>query len=167
MNATQIHLALMYVPVLLSIAGVVMLIIGMVQKNATFLKTALFTLLIGGLFTIPVYLTGEGTEEVVEHLPGVSEPVMEQHEEMGKNAFSIAVLEALLCAIGLLFFNKTSFSRLFRPIILVVALASAGVMTYTAHLGRQVRHAEMHSTDAPADESGRNIKPNSETEEEE
>lgn len=154
MNAAQIHLALTHVPVILSIAGLVILIIGMANKNGTLLKTAFAILLIAGLFAVPVYLTGDGTEELVEHLPGVSEPIIERHEEMGKNAFTTALLAALLSAMGLLFFNHKSFSRLLRPLILVVALIAAGVMTYTAHLGGQVRHTELRNQTTFTQESG-------------
>ena len=73
---------------------------------------------------------------------------------MGKNAFSIALLVALLCTAGLLFFNHISFSRLLRPVILLVALALVGVMTYTAYLGGQVRHTETRQQNTPLQESG-------------
>ena len=70
---------------------------------------------------------------------------------MGKNVFATAVLGALLCGAGLLFFNQTLFSRLLRFIILVAA--SAGVTTYTAHLGGQVRSSETRPSNAPLQES--------------
>jgi len=73
MNATQIHLALNHIPVLLSITGGLILLFGLIKKNTPVMRTALILLVAAALFTLPVYLTGEGTEEAVEKLPGVSE----------------------------------------------------------------------------------------------
>ena len=69
MNASQIHLALTHVPVILSFVGLVILVISFFKKNETTTRIAFYILLAAGLFAIPVYATGEGTEEVVEKLP--------------------------------------------------------------------------------------------------
>ena len=70
MNQAQIHLALTHMPVILSMTGLVILIISLIMKNTVVIKTSFYIFLIAGLFTIPVYFTGEGAEEMVEHLPG-------------------------------------------------------------------------------------------------
>ena len=62
MNAAQIHLALNHAPLFLSVIGGGILILGMIQKNETIKTLSLFLLLAAALFTIPVFLTGEGTE---------------------------------------------------------------------------------------------------------
>jgi len=61
MNATQIHLALNHIPVLLSITGGLILLFGLIKKNTPVIRTALILLVAAALFTLPVYLTGEGT----------------------------------------------------------------------------------------------------------
>ena len=38
------------------------------------------------VLTIPVFLTGEETEESVEHLAGVSHDLIEEHEELAEKA---------------------------------------------------------------------------------
>ncbi|ANE50791.1 hypothetical protein [Flavisolibacter tropicus] len=150
MNSAQIHLALTHVPVILSLVGLVLLAIAMYQKNNTLIQTAFWILLIGGLIAIPVYQTGEGAEEIVERLPGVSKSIIEAHEEMGMWALVAASTAGLLAFLGLAFPIKMAIGRLMPPLVLLATLVSAGVLVYTAHLGGQVRHTELRSGFTPA-----------------
>ena len=145
MDSSQIHLALTHVPVILSIVGLVVLVVGWLKRNDTLARTAFYLLLFAGLFGVPVYLTGEGAEEIVEHLPGVSEGVIEKHEEMASVAFGLVIAAAILSIAGLLLYNNTKLRRLIVPLVLLLALATTGVMAVTAHLGGQVRHTEIRS----------------------
>ena len=156
MNGSQIHLALTHVPVILSVVGFVVLVLAMLKKNDTLTRPAFYLLLFAGLFAVPVFFTGEGAEETVEHLPGVSEGVIEKHEGLANVAFGLVVAAALLSIAGLLFYNKTRLRRLVMPLVFLLALATAGVMAFTAHLGGQVRHTEIRSGFAPQNTNGGN-----------
>lgn len=154
MDAAQIHLALTHVPVILSLVGLFLLATAMLQKKSVLIQTAFWVLLIGGLFAIPVYLTGEGAEEIVENLPGVSEQVIEKHEDMGQWALVAASITGLLSFLGLVLYKKTAIGRFLPPLVLLAVLTSAGVLAFTAHLGGQVRHTEMRSGSALPAEGG-------------
>jgi hypothetical protein len=69
MNQAQIHLALTHMPVILSLTGLVTLVVSLIMKNTVVIKTSFYIFLAAGLLSIPVYFTGEGAEEMVEHLP--------------------------------------------------------------------------------------------------
>ena len=71
MNSVQAHLALTHVPVILSLVGLIMLIIAFIIKNQVLTRTSYFLILAAGIATVPVFFTGEGTEEAVENLPDV------------------------------------------------------------------------------------------------
>lgn len=143
MDNSQLHLALTHGPVILSIVGLIILVVAMIKKNETLTKTAFFLLVFAGASAIPVFFTGEGAEEIVEHLPGVSEVVIERHEELAKLAFGLVSATAIISLVGLLLYNKTAILRLIRPLVFFLALITAGIMTVTAHLGGQVRHTEI------------------------
>ena len=143
MTSSQIHLALTHVPVILSLVGLVMLVIAFLKKNDTLTRTSFYLLLFAGLIAVPVYFTGEGAEETIEHLPGVSETVIEDHEDLAKVAFGLVGATALLSLAGLLFYSRPGLRRLLLPLVLLFALATAGVMAVAAHLGGQVRHPEI------------------------
>lgn len=145
MNSSQIHLALTHVPVILSIVSLAVLIVAMINKNDVLTKTAYYLLFFAGVFAVPVFFTGEGAEEIVEHLPGVSENIIEKHEDLGKVAFGSIGVTAIVSLTGILLYTKSELRRFIKSLVLFLALASSGIMMVTAHLGGQVRHTEMRS----------------------
>lgn len=145
MNATQLHLALTHVPVVLSLIGLVILIISFFRKSNTLTKTALWILLAAGVFTLPVYFTGEGTEEVVEGLPGVSEVVIEKHEDFAKATLVLVSASGLLALAGLVAYSFGRAVTSIKVLTLLLAFVSAGAMAQTAHLGGQIRHSEIRT----------------------
>lgn len=145
MNSVQLHLALTHVPVILSFVGLIMLIVAFFIKNTTLTKTSYFVLLIAGIAAIPVYFSGEGTEEAVENLPGVSDAIIESHEEVALLAM-ISIAAAGLVALAALFSARWQASaHIFKIVVLVLAITSGGLMVQTAHLGGQIRHTEIRS----------------------
>jgi uncharacterized membrane protein len=154
MNATQIHLALTHVPVILSFVGLVLLIVSFFSKSAVTTKISFYILLIAGLATLPVYFSGEGTEDAVEGLAGVSEGIVEQHEDMAKLALVIIGASGLIALIGLLVYQHVRLVRVIKVFSLVIAIAAAVAMAQTAHLGGQIRHSEIRSGFLATTEAG-------------
>lgn len=145
MNAAQIHLALNHAPLFLSLIGGVILLLGMIKKNETFKNLSLYFLIAAAVFTIPVFLTGEGTEELVEHLPGVTENAIEEHEEMAKISLIIISIMGGLALIGLFIRNKASMARILFSGLVLLSLGSFVTMAQTAHLGGLIRHSEIQN----------------------
>lgn len=144
MNAAHFHLALNHLPIYAVIFGVVLVAIGRIVRSDTTEWVGLWTLVIAGLFAIPVYLTGEPAEEVIEKLPGVSETFIESHEEMGAFAFAGALALGLVGA-ATLFFSRGSkaISKAWWLAIIVLGAITIGVLLQTAFLGGKIRHSEI------------------------
>lgn len=143
MNQTQIHLALTHVPVILSLTGLVVLVISLVRKNITGTRIAFYILLAAGLFSLPVFFSGEGAEEAVEELPGVSETIIEKHENIAGLSLWFILGTGFLSLIGLLKIAGKQLVRVAKFAVLALAFVTAGLMFYTAHLGGQIRHTEI------------------------
>jgi uncharacterized membrane protein len=95
---------------------------------------------------IPVFLTGEPAEEMVEGLPGVSEALIEAHEEAAELA--IWVMEALGLLSLLAFFIKfktESTNKTVMGIAFALSLLTFGLMARTGYLGGQIRHTEIRT----------------------
>ena len=153
MNSVQMHLALTHVPVILSLVGLIMLIVAFFIKNSTITKTSYILILTAGITALPVFFTGEGTEEAIENLPGVSESVIGRHEEVAKLAM-ISIAAAGLVALAALFsFRRQIAARLFKVVVVLLAITSGGLMAQTAHLGGQIRHTEIRSVVAKQNNS--------------
>ena len=146
MNSVQMHLALTHVPVVLSLVGLIMLVVAFFIKNSTITKTSYILIVIAGIAALPVFFTGEGAEEAIENLPGVSEAIIERHEDVAKlTMISIAV--AGLAALTALFsFRRQIATRVSKVVVLLLAIASGGLMAQTAHLGGQIRHTEIRNS---------------------
>jgi uncharacterized membrane protein len=82
MNQAHLHLLLNHLPILGTLFGLLILAGGFLLKNDTVKRTALGIFVLSAILAIPAYLTGEGAEEVVEGLPGVTENLIEAHEDM-------------------------------------------------------------------------------------
>ena len=91
-----------------------------------------------------MFLTGEPAEEVVEHLPGISEPAIGEHEEAAEVAAIVTGLAGLL---GLWLLVARRGGRQAPTWLLaatfVVALVAAGLMARAANLGGYIRHPEI------------------------
>jgi len=155
MNAAQIHLALNHAPLFLSIIGGSILILGTVKKNESFKNLSLYFLIGAALFTIPVFLTGEGTEELVEHLPGVSETVIEKHEDMAKLSLIIISITGIIALTGIFLTRNRWIAKFSVTGALLLSLASFGVMAQTAHLGGLIRHTELTNGSATTSEGSK------------
>lgn len=145
MNSVQMHLALTHVPVILSLVGLIMLIVAFFIKNTTLTKTAYILLLVAGVAALPVFFSGEGTEEAIENLPGVSETIIEKHEDVAKLAMFAVVSAGLLALAALFTFRWQVAARVFKTVVLILAIVSGGLMAQTAHLGGQIRHTEIRN----------------------
>ena len=146
MNATHLHLILNHLPVLGTAFGLGLLLFGLWRRSSELKKTALGVFVIVALAAVPVYLTGEPAEDGVESLPGVSKPVIEQHEKAAGVALTGVVVLGVAALGGLICFRR---GRLlpawFSVSLLATSMIVSGLMAWTANLGGQVRHTEIRA----------------------
>jgi uncharacterized membrane protein len=151
MNATQIHLVFNHAPVFFSITGALMLLTGLAISSRPVQNAALSLIVIAALAIIPVYLTGEGAEEAVEQL-GVSEALVESHEELAKASLFIMQLAGAAAALAILsVYYRAKLARAFTIASLVISLFAFGFIAQTAHLGGKIRHTELAGSSAGAE----------------
>ncbi len=145
MNSVQIHLALTHVPVILSFVGLVMLVVALLAKNTGLTNTSYTIIIIAGVAALPVFFSGEGTEEAVEHAPGVSEAIIERHEDIAKLAMISIAAAGISALVALFSYRWFRVVRLLKVLVLLLAIISGGLMAQTAHLGGQIRHTEIRN----------------------
>ena len=150
MNWAHVHLILNHIPVVGVGFGLVLLLWSMWRRDVALQRAALTSFFIVAVVAIPVYLTGEPAEEIVEHLPGTTESAIESHETAALAALLAVSLLGAVALLGLLL--PLRWSRVTARAALLVALAGAGLMAWTANLGGRIRHAELRSATAGQDE---------------
>ncbi len=142
MNAAQIHLLLNHLPILGILFGTVLLAFALWRKKPEMARLSLALFVFTGLVAIAVYFSGEGAEELVEHGPGVSESLIEAHEDAALFAFIAALV---LGAVSLAALFLRGLHRRLAPVALALALVTSGLMVWTGSLGGTINHPEIRS----------------------
>lgn len=147
MNAAHWHLLLNHLPVLGTLFSAILLAVAIFLKNAQFQRVSLVFLLCCALAAIPVYLTGNAAEGIVEKLPEASEEIIEAHERMGTITLIVMQLLAFASVVVLFAWRKAPEpSPRAALAVLLFALICTALAGYTANLGGQVRHTEIRPT---------------------
>ncbi len=147
MDAVHFHLVLNHFPIVGTIMGAGILAYGLLTKNNSNKKVALFIMFLMAVVTIPVFLSGHEAEETVEHLAGVSEDFIEEHEELAEKALWLMSVLGLLSLAGLYsIWKKLSYAKNITLAVLIVSLITIGIMAKVGNLGGKIRHSEIRST---------------------
>ena len=155
MNAEHAHLILNHLPVVGVLLGFLLLLVALLRRSAESERVALGVLVVTAALAFPAYFSGTQAEDGVEHLAGVTEAVIEAHEEaavaalVASGILGLAALAALAAGRG---------SRR-RPAWLIVSVlvfgaVAVGLLGRAANLGGQIRHTEIRAGSAPAAGSG-------------
>lgn len=150
MDGAHLHLILNHIPVFGLLVGFLLLAWGMIRGYNDIQKAALVTLFVTAATALPVYLTGEPAEDIVEKLPGVSEQIMSQHEDSAMFSLIMAMITGVLAlgAIAVKRFLSTQIAAMAAVAVLIVTLITGGAMAFTANLGGQIRHTEIRNGQA-------------------
>lgn len=144
MNEAEIHLALNHLPLFGTVFGFLILLAALMRKSRDLKQAGLWLFLVAALGAIPVYLSGEPAEELVEEVAGVDPELIEEHEESALWALvGIELLGAASLA-GLYLSRNTGEppERLVQA-CLVLALIALAIVGRTAYLGGQIHHPEV------------------------
>jgi hypothetical protein len=144
MSAAHLHLLTTHVPVLGTLFGLLLLVCGLCRRSGELQKVSLAVFVIAATLTIPAYLSGSPTEDMLKGLPGVTEDVVEQHEELAAVAFTAEAALGVAALAGLIFFRRRRpVARWFALSCVVLGLIAGALLGWTAHLGGKVRHTEI------------------------
>lgn len=148
-NGAQVHLLLNHLPILGIPFSTALLLYGLWRKNLEIQKLSMGALVLVGLLTIPAFLSGEAAEEVVENVAGVSEAMIEEHEEFSEISFWFLEGLAVVALAGLVYFREPRKLPKWLPVLILAGMfVGSGLMAWTGHLGGQINHPEIRSGSA-------------------
>ena len=155
MSWAHIHLALSHVPVIGLLIVLLLLAVASLRRSTELMRVSYALLVLLAAAAVVVYLTGEPAEELVENLPGFSEPLVERHEEAALIATIGMVVLGLVALVGLIRFRGPRIAPAwYGRGVLLLALLTGGVITWTANLGGQIRHSEIRANGGATIEGG-------------
>lgn len=144
MDAVHLHLILNHVPILGTLFAAVLLLIGMILKNRTVEVTALATMVLVALLTIPAYTSGEEAEHKVEHFVGVDEHELEEHEEHAELSLWLTITAGALALFTLFGFRQfPHLSKWVRFSALLFCMGAFLSMIPLAIHGGKIMHSEL------------------------
>ncbi len=143
MNAAYFHITLVHIPVILAPVGVVLLAIAHLRKSLAVARVGLGILIAASIVAILAFFLGEGAEELVEHLPGISQSLIEQHEEFAEIGLWSAIGAGFASLCTWVAISRCAWiERVLLITTFVVSSVASVALAYTAHLGGAIRHPE-------------------------
>lgn len=148
MTPGYVHLLLNHLPVVGILAGIPILLIGLLRGQAILQKTALWIFLASAVFTVPVYFSGDNAEHEIEEYALVSEHELEEHEDWGKRSMWLGVALGLLSIVGFLQMSRNAAAA--QKTIWAIFIFSLLVMVshgITSMEGGKIRRPELRGED--------------------
>ena len=143
MDLAHLHLLLNHFPTIGTIMGGGLFVLSLITNSDDLKRASLVVLLGISLIAIPTYISGNGAQDAVKSLPGVSKTLIETHEGAALVALGFIEVTGAFAWLGL-----WQFRRLARvpnwnlAVILVLTAVTLGLMARASNLGGEIRHGE-------------------------
>jgi hypothetical protein len=152
MTPVHLHLLITHLPIAGTFLGIPLLVLALLRRSDV--GAAIAAALVLGLSAAGAVIaeeSGEGAEHTAEGLPeepghvGVTETLIEDHEERAELAVPLAVVTALLAmgAAGARVWRPGTIATVAAGAALTATLASAGAMALVGQSGGRIRHTEV------------------------
>jgi uncharacterized membrane protein len=149
MNPAHLHLLFNHLPIIIPIVGFLVLLIGFIFKNEIVKQTAAFIFIVAALCAMPAAFTGDGAEDAIRHLPGVSKHLIHQHEEIADTFSVLCYVLGALSLISLIgSWKQKSFVRILYYVLLMVCMVVLYFGQQTGLSGGEIRHPEIRTHDS-------------------
>jgi uncharacterized membrane protein len=143
-SLAHVHLLLNHVPIIVTALALLLLAVALWRDDDTLVRTGLVFLVGGALSALPTYLTGESAEHAVEKMPGVTEELIDKHQDIALIAAIVLGVLGVAALWAIWRYRKPArIPRQLAVALLAATVVSAGLMAYTGLLGGQIRHTEI------------------------
>lgn len=151
MNPAHLHLVVNHLPIVGTVFGILILLTGMILRNPSIKRTAAGVFVLSAVFAAIAFSTGEGAEETVEGLPGVSEAMIGQHEDIADLFLLLSGITGILALFTLI--ADVLKWKFITALYIVTALSSVGSLVLAKQVGTTggaIRHTEIRADAATA-----------------
>lgn len=164
MNAAHSHLIINHFPIIGLILGIIVLLIGVLSRSSVTRRVGLLLFLIAGITAIPAFSTGEGAEEIIEHMPSTdacnadctcshdaiqkaseeNHQLIHEHEEKAEALmpFMWGIIGLSLIAL-FLEWKKKSMAMIASIVVLLVGVLAAYFAKEVGTSGGEISHPEV------------------------
>lgn len=145
MNSAQIHLALNHLPVFGYLLFTPLFVYAIWKKKSELLKVVSIMFVLLSVSAVVIFNSGEGAEELIEDLPGISHDTIHEHEESAELSLWLLSLSGLAAALTFALRLSVEQTKHYKYFVLIALLPLAATFSSlnTAHLGGLIRHPEL------------------------
>lgn len=146
MDPLQLHLLVNHLPIIGAFTALIVVVIGMIRKDATIRSVGLSVYAVMALAVLPTYFSGEGAEERIENIAGINHDVIEEHEESAELSLTVMLIAAAV-AIGALYthWKGQSLAPTLTMLFAVIAVLAMIQIARTGHEGGKIRRPDLGS----------------------
>ncbi len=154
MNLTHVHLLLNHFPTVGMIVGLGLFLMAIAAKSDD-LKRASLVIFFGiALLSIPTFATGTAAELALSKNPAVSTATVQTHETAALIALAFMELTGAAAWLGLWQYRRLSrWPQGTLTAVLLLGLVTFGLMARAASIGGEIRHPEIRTGPATADDA--------------
>ena len=146
MNDAHLHMVVNHFPIIGTIFGLGILIIGIVLKNKSVKTVAYVLFIIAALFGAFSMGTGEGAEELVEDMPSVGKQIIHEHEELAETLALLLYIIGAFSILSLYFsIKKIVFEKYTSILLVILALVAVFFAKQVGTSGGEIRHTEIRA----------------------
>ena len=150
MNDAHLHMVVNHFPIIGTIFGLGILVVGIVMKHNVLKNTAYILFCVAAIFAAVSMSTGEGAEEIVEDMPSVGKTIIHEHEEMAEKLALVLYVLGAVSLVGLyLNIKNNAKASLVSFLALVIAVGAVFLGKVTGTTGGEVRHTEIRADYVP------------------
>ncbi|MGE6354883.1 hypothetical protein ACQKCJ_13540 [Flavobacterium sp. NPDC079362] len=144
MNGAHYHLVLNHLPIIIPIVGLLVLIGGFIVKSEIVKRTAYCIFILGAITAFSAIATGDGAEDVVKQIEGITKSLIHEHEEKAE-VFALLSYVLGIGSIVALWSNwkKKSYATYIALAIMVYCMAVLYFGQQTGTTGGEIRHSEI------------------------
>ena len=144
MSDAHLHLVVNHFPIIGSIFGLGILIVGLILKNNSVKNTAYILFAFAAIFAFAAMYTGEGAEEMVEDFPNIGKQIIHEHEELAEK-FAIILYILGVTSLIALFLNlkNNAKAKLMSFLVVTIALVAVVLAKEVGTSGGEIRHTEI------------------------
>jgi uncharacterized membrane protein len=145
-NLAHLHLLLNHFPTVGFSVGLGLYLIALIRKSDDLKRAGLVIFLGIALLTIPTYMTGRAAESAIEGQEGLSEMLIETHQDAALLAFLFMTATGVLSWLGLWQYRRVSrIAGWNTAAVLLISLITFGLMARAANIGGEIRHPEIQA----------------------
>jgi uncharacterized membrane protein len=152
MNPAHLHLLLNHSPIIGTIVALGLFVMALMRNQDELKQVSLVLFVLIALLAIPAFMSGYAAQEAIKDLPDVSMAMIQTHQGTALLALLLMEITGAAALVGLWRFGRvkekpwmSSAARTNLYAVLLLSMATVGLMAVTGTTGGDIRHPEIMS----------------------